>query len=317
MLNEEILLDINDFKIIKKIGKGGYSEVFLGKNEKTQELFAIKKFNNGFTKENKKYFIREINILSKIKHNFIVKIVGYSKNQGSFYIIMDYINNGTLFKAIHSEKNDKINDGTIKTIIAMLLSYSMAYLHKSQIIHRDLKSTNILLDENYYPYLCDFGISRSMDNDEPLTRKIGNLHWMAPEVLSGEKYSYSADVYSFGMILYELLTNSIPWDGIDSIDIENFILNKKRPKLPEDISENLRILIKKCWNSDPNIRPTFEEILLEFLNLKVFFPKTNSSKIIKIIQKFNLKIKKSKEIESLKGNIQPLEIIKKKKNIFL
>jgi serine/threonine protein kinase len=141
----------------------------------------------------------------------------------------------------------------------------MAYLHSGNppVLHRDLKSANLLLDESYTTKVCDFGLSRLKAQERSMTGNCGTVQWMAPEVLANMSYNEKADVYSFGIICWELLTRECPYDGMTAIQCALAVLNRdKRPEIPKWCPPSLHALIKACVKKEPSMRPTFEQILL-------------------------------------------------------
>jgi hypothetical protein len=140
----------------------------------------------------------------------------------------------------------------------------MCYLHSGEppVLHRDLKSANILLDESYTAKLADFGLSRLKAVRSGMTGNCGTVQWMAPEVLCNEDYAEPADVFSFGIILWEMLTKECPYEGMTPIQCALSVLNEnKRPEIPEWCPQSFRALIKNCVERDPKARPTFPQIL--------------------------------------------------------
>ena len=140
----------------------------------------------------------------------------------------------------------------------------MTYLHGGNppVLHRDLKSANILLDESYTAKLADFGLSRLKAVRSGMTGNCGTVQWMAPEVLCSEEYAEPADVFSFGIILWEMLTNECPYEGMTPIQCALSVLNEnKRPEIPDWCPQPFRALIKNCMERDPKLRPTFPQIL--------------------------------------------------------
>ena len=301
-----------------KIGEGGFGEIYLG-NWQGKKV-AIKKLtlkNLRVGDNNLSKFINEINIISSLRHPNIVLYMGASVDKENYYMISEYLPNGTLFDLLHNNNNtnsnnnnkknnnygENINNNSListnnnsinnnnnffnfnnfdnysknsfylndsnKIKIALQIALVIKYLHSRKIVHCDLKSPNILIDKNYNIKLGDFGLSRFIGkNSENIKGKIGTPHWMAPEILLGGKYEYHSDIFSYGMILWEILTGDIPYNNIDPKKIENLITNEKNiVKVPDYGNLILRKLCKKCINYDPQKRPNINEILRELKNI--------------------------------------------------
>jgi len=140
----------------------------------------------------------------------------------------------------------------------------MAYLHSGNppVLHRDLKSANLLLDESYTTKVCDFGLSRLKAQARSMTANCGTVQWMAPEVLANRSYDEKADVYSFGIIVWELLSRECPYEGMTAIQCALAVLNRdKRPEIPKWCPPGLHALIKSCIKKDPSDRPSFAEVI--------------------------------------------------------
>jgi len=145
------------------------------------------------------------------------------------------------------------------------MAVAIQYLHSRRILHCDLKSSNILLDENSRVKISDFGLSRvkSLFQDSENKGRIGTPHWMAPEIMKGLKYEEKSDVYSFGMILWELISNEIPYYGLTAFQIIGIVSDcKKIVNIPSEGHPALRLIIKKCLQYEISFRPTFEEIII-------------------------------------------------------
>lgn len=141
----------------------------------------------------------------------------------------------------------------------------MAYLHSGNppVLHRDLKSANLLLDKSYTAKVCDFGLSRLKAQERSMTGNCGTVQWMAPEVLANMRYNEKADVYSYGIILWELLSRECPYDGMTPIQCALAVLNRdKRPDIPKWCPPALHALIRSCIKKEPNLRPSFANIIL-------------------------------------------------------
>ena len=127
-------------------------------------------------------------------------------------MITEFVSKGSLFDLLHQRK--LVLDDSRITKIAKQIAIALLYLHSRQLFHCDLKSQNVLINDDWTVKLCDFGLSRYQSKfDADNHGKIGTPHWMAPEILRGEKYTPAADVYSFGVILWEMLTLDIPFKG--------------------------------------------------------------------------------------------------------
>ena len=140
----------------------------------------------------------------------------------------------------------------------------MNYLHKFNppILHRDLKSLNVLIDAQYRAKLGDFGWTRQ--RAEYMTNKIGTFQWMAPEVIQGNSYNESADVFSFGIILWEITHKQPPYSRQSGNDVAKQVIDKHlRPKVDSSVPQELQFLMQKCWSQNPSQRLSFEEIVLQ------------------------------------------------------
>lgn len=141
----------------------------------------------------------------------------------------------------------------------------MAYLHHGNppVLHRDLKSANLLLDESYTAKVCDFGLSRLKAQARSMTGNCGTVQWMAPEVLAGTSYDEKADVFSYGIILWELLSRECPYEGMTAIQCALAVLNRdKRPEIPKWCPPAYHALIKSCIKKDPAERPEFSQVIV-------------------------------------------------------
>jgi len=141
----------------------------------------------------------------------------------------------------------------------------MNYLHSSHptIVHRDLKSPNLLVDKNWVVKVSDFGMSR-LKHHTFLSSKstAGTPEWMAPEVLRNEPSNEKCDVYSFGVILWELATMRVPWSGLNPMQVVGAVgFQNRRLEIPKDVDPQVASIISSCWDSDPSKRPSFSQLL--------------------------------------------------------
>ena len=270
------IIDLKNYKVLQEIKRGGYGSVLQVQDQNTGEIYAAKVLNNHESSERyKKMVNREISIMIRLQHPTIIKLIGYSltdfKDSDNVTMIMQFSKKGSLSELISNSRKgllDNIYDNTTRQIILIGIARGMMLLHKNNTIHRDLKPDNILLDDNLHPLITDFGLSKICDTISTISHSIscGTSVYMAPEVIAGRKYNGKADVYSFGILMYEVITDLEPYPLFQRRKIDNFAFSVKviqenyRPEFTIPVKGSLKKLIEQCWSGDPNDRPTFEEI---------------------------------------------------------
>jgi serine/threonine protein kinase len=260
-----------ELKFGELIGRGALGEVYKatyrGKTVAVKKLFVGQGLSQ--SEEFQKVFEsfrKEIEIISLLSHPNIVKCLGGCSQPPNLCIVTEYCNGGSLYDLLHVKKDKLSPQQQIE--FALGIAEGMEYLHsrKPMIIHRDLKSQNILLNDNI-PKICDFGVSQTKGTlTSALHSKVGTYNWMAPEVMENAKYTEKVDVWSFGMVLYELATNTIPYDYCgDKVPflIREVCDKKKTPSFPvrQVIDPTLLSLMQQCWTWDPQQRPSFSQIV--------------------------------------------------------
>ena len=307
----DYVVTLNEFEIGKQIGHGGFSEVYFG-IQKNSGIHCALKILNIKTLNGEKLIVyeREIRILADSSNKFILGFVGFTTTY-PFTIISVFASKGSLYDALHHMPNAPILSGTQKTLIALGIAIGMWRLHKIRVIHRDLKSLNILLDDECIPKICDFGLSRYVKTPETiLTVDIGTPHWMAPELFEGHDYTNKVDVYAYGMLLWEILVGAYPFKGKTAVQIAYSVCKKKdRPKIPNRTPEGLKFLIQQCWAQNPEDRPTFHQIYKYFIAGEIRFPGTDESNLEVSLRE----IEKNRIDEKLNQKIDP-NYIKKNYN---
>ena len=247
----------NQYERIEELGRGASSTVFKVVNK--ENLRALKEFNKvRYTEEDNSDFnkiksiFNEFEILSNLNDPNIIKVYGMFRGDQEKppSILFEYCPNN-LKKEITKLENDK----RVHVIIDIVKA--MRTIHKAGIIHRDLKPENILLDDNCNVKLADFGISKVLDPDEDQTKEAGTLDYMAPEVFDSYDYNEKVDVYSFGIVLYQILMKGMK----PCISVKQK-LEGKLPEIPQSVSSFSADLIKECLDRDPSKRPSFESIYL-------------------------------------------------------
>ena len=278
------VLDPNDLEEGKQIGTGVSSNVYIGKIKSTKEVVAIKKLKHMKLSGSRfRSFQREITVLATVVHPTLLKFFGATETP-PFCIVTEWMKGGSLFYELHRRKR---LDQTQLLIVAYDIARGMNFLHNHQIIHRDLKSLNVLLDENGKAKICDFGFSKKYEKNEIMTKNIGTPHWMAPELLAYDKgYDTKIDVYSYGVVLWEILTKLTPYKGMDPKEIiKNVLENDLHPNLSGiNIPDGLEELIKSCWERNPNERPKFSEILERFKAGEIYLPGADRDLFMKYVE---------------------------------
>ena len=272
-------LSSSDLEIKEEIGKGVSAHVYYGIDKRTNNEVAIKKLK--FKKLNGsklKAFQRELSVLASVSHNCLLKFVG-ATDSPPFCIVTEWMPKNTL----HNDLNKfHTLTPTDRLIAAFDIARGMQYLHSRNIIHRDLKSLNVLLDINGRAKICDFGLAKVVDDNETMTGNIGTPHWMAPELLQpSQGYDFKVDVYAYGIVLWEILTSSVPYEGLMAAQIiAQVLMSDFRPEIPEDTPLGMRSLIEDCWCRDPSRRPTFFEVLRRFKKGQIYFNDVNQNETL-------------------------------------
>ena len=167
-----------------------------------------------------------------------------------------------MFDYLH-KLGEKLDEKKIFYILKDV-ALGMSYLHGKSVLHCDLKSSNVLIDENWNVKLCDFGLSRIKSNkkNKKDNLRVGTPHWMAPEILKGEKYEYESDIYSFGILLWEMLTGQIPYKNKTTAEIIELVCKESHqisvPNYPNQLFLNIFL---SCTQRDPKKRPSFKDIV--------------------------------------------------------
>lgn len=193
---------------IKILGKGNYGTVYLVRNKKTNNLYALKK------NLCRKTYFNEINLLRKINHKNIIKIFHNYQKNNYCNIILEYVDDGTLEDKINNNINTvrHFTYDEIKNYI-LQISNGLRYIHLHKIIHRDIKPSNILINTNNIIKISDFGISKDILKKKYCESFVGTPYYLAPELVNGDKYSFEVDYWALGCILYELICLKRPFEG--------------------------------------------------------------------------------------------------------
>jgi len=256
----------NEMEKTGVIGDGSFGTVFKGRC-RSQEVAIKVLHRQDLDEQALTAFRKEVEIMSKIFHPNILLYMGACTIPGNMMIVTELMPRGDLEALLHDRRLSL--SLTLRMKMAREAALGMTWLHGSNpvFVHRDLKTSNLLVDNDWHIKLCDFGLSQLKQRGETLKDGVegakGTPLWMAPEVMAGQQFNEKADIYSFGIVLWEILTRKEPFQEFDNYEeFRDAICNKHvRPPIPNDCHPALRHLIESCWHPHPGKRPTFPEIV--------------------------------------------------------
>eukprot|EP00884_Botryococcus_braunii_P009492 jgi/Botrbrau1/18544/Bobra.0824s0002.1 len=253
-----LLMDIKDISFLTdedgqplQLGRGTFSEVFKGLFRGEQTV-AIKKFNDmAVSQAEQLRVLNEVEILGACSHPNIVKFIGMSFSNSDVFLVMECMDGGDLCQAIHGDEQLRWSVRGMR--IAYDTAASLAHLHSQNIVHLDVKTPNILLTGDGTAKLGDVGLATwlsSLNTHRSMKDCWGTLPYMAPEVLVSSRASFSSDIYSYGVVLWELITGEAPRRGC------------LRPcRVPEECSQEVADLVNRCWSPKKEERPTATDLM--------------------------------------------------------
>ena len=223
---------ITDFEILKELGSGSFGNVYLVKHKKTGAEYAIKAIDkrNKTNQEEKPYFRREVEVMYKIHHPNVVKLYGHFEDNNYCYFIMEYISKGNVYNLLPTDKKKR------------------------------LSTKVVLLSEGLVAKLTDFGWSNYIQEDEKRTTVCGTPIYLAPEILQEKGHDEAVDIWCIGVLLFELVTATVPFQGNDIDTLKDNIL-KLKITWPKDINTDAKNLIMKILKLEPKQRLPLEEML--------------------------------------------------------
>ncbi|KAM6934734.1 mitogen-activated protein kinase kinase kinase 20 isoform 1-T1 [Xenentodon cancila] len=205
----------------------------------------------------------EAEILSVLSHRNIIQFYGAVVEAPNYGIVTEYASRGSLYDYLSSDESEEMDMGQIMTWAAEIAK-GMHYLHSEapvKVIHRDLKSRNVVLTTDKILKICDFGASKFLTHTTHMSL-VGTFPWMAPEVIQSLPVSETCDTFSYGVVLWEMLTREIPFKGLEGLQVAWLVVEKnERLTIPSCCPVSFAELMRKCWATEPRERPMFKQVL--------------------------------------------------------
>lgn len=255
-------IDLYEIEFRKRIGRGLGGTTYLAKWNGTQVAVKVA----AITDLGLEGWHTEVHSLKRLHHPNVIRLLGsiYNPSPQTYGLVLEYCNAGDLAAALRRQV-----PSNFFWKIADDVANGMSYLHRKNVLHRDIKPANVLLEGNvesgsFCAKLTDFGVAIMHQGDEEHTAETGTYRWMSPEVIRHESYSFMADVYSYAVVCWQLVTHEEPFQGFSQIEAAGKVaLEDARPPFPPNTPHLIKALIEKCWSAQPDKRLTFPKIAVE------------------------------------------------------
>uniref|UniRef100_A0A4W6CW84 Tyrosine-protein kinase n=1 Tax=Lates calcarifer TaxID=8187 RepID=A0A4W6CW84_LATCA len=244
-------------KMVKKLGAGQFGEVWMAYYNNATKV-AVKTLKPGtMTPE---AFMEEANVMKTLQHDRLVRLYAVVTKTEPIYIITEFMANGSLLDFLKSDEGCRL-------LLPKLIDFSaqiaegMAYIEKKNYIHRDLRAANVLVSESLLCKIADFGLARVIEDDEYSAREGAKfpIKWTAPEAINYGSFTIKSDMWSFGVLLYEIITyGKIPYPGMTKGEVMSSVQRGYRMPQPDNCPAELYEIMMSCWKNKPEDRPTFE-----------------------------------------------------------
>ena len=245
----------------EKIAQGAFGVLYLGQYcGQEVAVKVLKTPKNENHDDVKREFQQELSTLRKVHHKNVIQLIGAITKGPMLCLVTEFMHGGSMLSFLHKHAPLRLSQ-IVKYSTGVALG--LDYLHKINIVHRDVKTANLLMDENDVVKIADFGVARVMANDGVMTAETGTYRWMAPEVIAHRVYNHKCDVYSFAITLWELITGGdIPYSGYTPLQAAVGVVQRgMRPTIPQSCHQVLAHTIQYSWQADMNTRPEFEQIV--------------------------------------------------------
>ena len=251
---------IDHYKLIKLIGKGAFGKVSLGIHKLTGKYVAIKSIEKAVMKDDyqKRKVMREIYIMKRVSHSNIISLLEVFESTHHLLLVMEYSDGGDLLQYV--KRKGGLIESEAKKIFKQIV-YGVAHIHCRNVLHRDIKLDNILMDSMGGIKICDFGVSKVITPDMLIREQCGTPAYIAPEIISMDGYSgFSADIWSMGVLLYTMISSNVPFKAGTMSDLKELI-GSGDFLYPNNSSANLKNLLKGLLTVNPQNRISIPEIL--------------------------------------------------------
>lgn len=301
---------VGNYSLGAVLGKGGFGTVYSGLDVENGDFVAIKQiYLQKIPKDQLNSIMQEIDLLKNLNHSNIVKYITYVKTKEFLYIILEYVENGSLANIV--KKFGKFPESLVCVYITQVLE-GLVYLHEQGVVHRDIKGANILTTKEGVIKLADFGVATKF-GDESAATVVGTPYWMAPEIIELNGATTASDIWSVGCTVIELLTGQPPYYDLGPMPALFRIVQDDYPPLPEGISPALKDWLMQCFQKDPMLRVSATKLLKhkwiqsakrrQTVDMHVPTPEDAT----KNIQDYNLRLKEKSILPSLgekKGSVR-------------
>ena len=253
------------YKVIKLLGEGSFGKAYLCEKESSDRKYVIKQIiTEGMNEKEKNDVFNEAKILGKLDHQNIIKFIEFfesPKPKPALNIVTEYADGGDLSEKIKLQNNKPFTESEILNYFTQIC-LALKHIHEKKIIHRDLKSGNIFLMKNGLVKLGDFGISKGFERTmEKAKTMVGTPYYLSPEILENKPYDAKSDIWSLGILLYEMMTFKMPFNANSLPMLSVKIMKGNYTPPPSLYTKELREIVSKCLMLNPDDRPTIQEIL--------------------------------------------------------
>ena len=261
---DEWTIDLRKLNMGEPFAQGAFGKLYRGTyNGEDVAIKILERPENDPAKAQlmEQQFQQEVTMLATLKHSNIVRFIGACRKPMVWCIVTEYAKGGSVRQFLMKRQNRSV---PLKLAVKQALDVArgMAYVHGLGFIHRDLKSDNLLIFGDKSIKIADFGVARIEVQTEGMTPETGTYRWMAPEMIQHRPYTQKVDVYSFGIVLWELITGMLPFQNMTAVQAAFAVVNRNvRPIIPNDCLAVLRDIMTRCWDPNPDVRPPFAEIV--------------------------------------------------------